>query len=194
MWKPLLISCLLCVVILAGTPVAGGMQSEADARPPNIVLIMADDMGFECLNSYGGTSYQTPELTRIASEGIQFDHCYSTPICTTSRVQLMTGKYNFRNYECFAYLNPQEKTFGHLLQRAGYATLVVGKWQLNGYNARPPKPGWDNKRRPLESGFDECYLWQVDGYKSERYWGTLLNENGDDQQLPARHVHARLSG
>ncbi len=89
---------------------------------PNVVLIMADDMGFECLGCYGSTTYETPVLDDLASRGIRFSHCYSTPLCTPSRVEIMTGQYNFRNYDAFAYLNPKETTFGNLLKDAGYAT------------------------------------------------------------------------
>jgi arylsulfatase A len=77
-------------------------------KKPNIVLIMADDMGYECLGSNGSLSYQTPNLDQLASEGIRFSHCISQPLCTPSRVKLMTGKYNYRNYESFEYLNPNQ--------------------------------------------------------------------------------------
>lgn len=172
-----ILACLFFV--LSGCPLFGD-----DERKPNIVLIMVDDMGFECLNSYGGTSYKTPRLDQIAKQGIQFNHCYSTPLCTPSRVQIMTGKYTFRNYEAFAYLNPSEKTFGHVLKDAGYSTMIAGKWQLNGHNAKPPKDDWQNKKRPLEAGFEECYVWQVDHRNTERFWGTTIAENGKEKHLP----------
>ena len=70
----------------------------ADANRPNIVLIMADDMGFECVGANGSEHYRTPELDRLATGGMRFAHAYSQPICTPSRVQIMTGRYNFRNY------------------------------------------------------------------------------------------------
>ena len=59
---------------------------------------MPDDMGFECLESYGGASYETYVLDSLAARGVRFEHCYSTPLFTPSRVQIMTGQYNFRNY------------------------------------------------------------------------------------------------
>ncbi|HAQ97956.1 MAG TPA: arylsulfatase A, partial [Verrucomicrobiales bacterium] len=104
--------------------------SEAAERPPNIILIMADDLGYECLSSNGSTSYQTPELDALAAKGMRFTQCYSQPVCTPSRVQIMTGRYNHANYEYFGYLNPKEFTFGNLAKKAGYATCIAGKWQL----------------------------------------------------------------
>ena len=71
---------------------------------PNIVLIVADDLGYECINSYGGTSYSTPFLTKLSETGIQFENCHSQPICTPSRVKLMTGKSNKKNHVKFGYL------------------------------------------------------------------------------------------
>ena len=72
---------------------ATSLSAQSSARP-NIVLIMADDLGFECIGANGGTSYRTPVLDQLASEGVRFEHCYSQPICTPSRVKLMTGIYN----------------------------------------------------------------------------------------------------
>jgi arylsulfatase A len=152
-------------------------------RKPNVVLIMVDDASWECFGSYGAVDYKTPHLDKLASVGLQFDHCYSTPICTTSRVKLMTGQYNFRNYTHFGYLNPKEKTFGHMMQDAGYKTAIAGKWQLNGlYHSAPNSL---DKTRPLKAGFDESLLWQVTTGKSknngggERYWNAPLEHNGE---------------
>lgn len=119
------------------------------SKPANVVLIMADDMGYECVGAYGGSSYETPHLDRLAEEGMRFDHCYSTPICTASRVQIMTGKYNIFNYTRFAHINREEKTFAHLLKERGYATCIAGKWQL-GRDADAPQ----------HFGFDTALLWQ----------------------------------
>ena len=154
----------------------------SQATKPNIVLIMADDVSWEAFGSYGAQDYKTPHLDTLAKNGIQFNHCYSTPICTTSRVKIMTGKYNFRNYTHFGYLNPLEKTFGHMLQRAGYKTAIAGKWQLNGlYNMLE---GATDNTRPFKAGFDEYCLWQVTTGKggakgSERFWSPAIEKNGE---------------
>src|SRR6476620_10711231 len=99
------------------------------ATPPNVVLILADDLGYETLGAYGGTSYRTPTLDKLAATGVRFDHCYVQPLCTPTRVQLMTGLYNVRNYIQFGLMDAQATTFAHLFQRAGYSTCIAGKWQ-----------------------------------------------------------------
>lgn len=114
----------------------------ADERP-NIVLIMADDMGRETVGAHGGLDYSTPVLDKIGSEGLTFDHCYSLPICTPSRVKIMTGQYGFRNYRQFGLLPSSEVTFGNALQKAGYATCITGKWQLGGDHQQILNFGWD---------------------------------------------------
>lgn len=150
---------------------------------PNIVLIMADDMGYECLGTYGSAEYNTPHLDKLAEEGVKFMHCYAQPLCTPSRVKIMTGKYNFRNYEKFDYLNPTERTFGNYLKSAGYATAIAGKWQLNGIYGEK-KPAWDDMNRPYQFGFDEYCLWQF--HKAGREGGTfswpLIVENGKERR------------
>ncbi len=155
---------------------------RAADHQPNIVLIMIDDASWECFGPYGAVDYKTPNIDALAAKGLKFDHTYSTPICTTSRVKLMTGQYNFRNYTHFGYLNPRDKTFGHLLQDAGYKTAIAGKWQLNGlyHNA----PDSLDALRPMKAGFHETLLWQVTKGKrlndggGERYWNAPLEHNG----------------
>lgn len=137
---------LLCLLVLF---FSGGPPLQLPDNP-NIILILADDLGYETIACNGGTSYRAPNLDQLAATGMRFTHCYATPLCTPSQVQLMTGKYNFRNYEKFGYLNPKEKTFANLLQDAGYKTAIAGKWQLGG-NAATVK----------NFGFDEFCMWQL---------------------------------
>ena len=136
------------------------------AAKPNIVLIMADDLGYECVGANGGTSYKTPVLDRMAERGMRFEHCYSQPICTPSRVKLMTGISNIRNYIKFGLLDPKATTFANILKKEGYATCVVGKWQLLG--------GVEGPRR---FGFDEHCLWQLNRRPS-RFPNPGLEVNG----------------
>src|SRR5688572_30568565 len=99
--KPLLLCLAMCGVSVA-------------AERPNVILIMADDLGAECLSSYGSLDYKTPRLDSMAAQGAKFTNVFSQPLCTPTRVQIMTGKYNFRNYVRFGYLPPEETTFGDL--------------------------------------------------------------------------------
>ena len=135
---------------------AGGAQSHAlSKRPevnrpkPNIILIMADDMGYECVGANGSSTFKTPVLDQLAETGIRFNHCYSQPLCTPSRVKIMTGMYNVRNYVEFGVLDRGQTTFAHLLKKNGYTTCIAGKWQLG----RQPDA-------PQHFGFDEACLWQ----------------------------------
>lgn len=156
----------------------GAALSIAAADRPNILLMMVDDFGYECVSANGSTSYKTPRIDQLASEGVRFEHCYSQPLCTPSRVQIMTGRYNFRNYEDFGYLKPTETTFAQLLQKAGYKTAIAGKWQLNGLTYK--KPHHDDPKRANEAGFDEYCLWQLTHPKKdgERFRKPLLEQNG----------------
>ena len=106
-------------------------KSNVKNNNPNVILIMADDIGFECLSINGSKSYKTPILDSLAKNGINFTKAISQPLCTPSRVKIMTGKYNFRNYEYFTYLNSNQKTFANLFRENGYKTAIIGKWQLS---------------------------------------------------------------
>ena len=111
----LLVAMLTCSLSVA---LPGRASAEA-SRKPNIVLILADDLGYECLGCNGGTSYKTPNLDKLAAAGMRFEHCYVQPLCTPTRSQLMTGIYNIRNYSTFGILDPEATTFANLLKKAG---------------------------------------------------------------------------
>ena len=92
----------LCVMVFCYASAGDAFATE---RPelasvpkgrPNVVLIMADDLGYECLGSYGGTSYKTPNLDALAATGMRFTNCFSTPKCSPSRVTIMSGRYTLR--------------------------------------------------------------------------------------------------
>ena len=141
---------------------------------------MADDMGYECLSAYGSTSYKTPQLDEMAANGVRFENCVSQPLCTPSRVKIMTGKYNYRNYEYFGYLGTDEYTFGNLMQDAGYETCIAGKWQLNGLAYQDEISDWNDATKPNKLGFDEYCLWQLTQPRKngERFADPLIEQNG----------------
>ena len=144
--------------------VVGIVQSRATADRPDIILIMADDVGIEGLGCYGGVSYRTPHLDRMAAAGVRFSYAYSQPLCTPTRVEFMTGKDNHRNWTYFGILKPSERTFGHAMTDAGYATGIFGKWQLQSYDP-PDLPGASKRRgkgmHPKDAGFDEYALYHA---------------------------------
>ena len=154
---------------------------------PNIVLIMADDLGIEGLGCYGGSDYATPNLDRLAAGGVRFTHAYAQPLCTPTRVQLMTGKYNHRNWLYFGVLPKGERTIGHLFSGFGYRTCIAGKWQLTSYDP-PDFPGSDLRRgtgtHPDEAGFDEYSLFHSEETedKGSRYANPTYLRNGVLQQ------------
>lgn len=94
------------------------------------MLILADDLGRECLGSYGGSSYPTPALDRLAAEGMRFERCFAMPKCHPSRLALLTGRYPFRTNARWGTMPDSERTFGHVLAAAGYDTALSGKWQM----------------------------------------------------------------
>ncbi|RBP45625.1 arylsulfatase A [Roseimicrobium gellanilyticum] len=143
----------------------------AENARPNIILIMADDFGYECVTANGGESYKTPVLDKLAAGGVRFEQCHVQPLCTPTRVQLMTGKYNVRNYLNFGTLLESEKTFANVLKETGYATGICGNWQLG-----------RGKELPRHFGFDESCLWQHTR-RPPRYANPGLEYNGVEKDF-----------
>lgn len=168
---------------LALTGCGNTFSSGPSLKKPNIVLIMADDIGYECFGCYGSNQYKTPNIDALASMGVKFTHCYAQPLCTPSRVKLMTGKSNIRNYVDFSVMDKSEITFAHMLKDSGYKTCVAGKWQLYGAEHYPEHVRGTGVL-PEEAGFDTWCLWQVDKLGG-RYWKPSLNINGTHKQFAA---------
>lgn len=123
---------------------AGAAGAQAAPSRPNIVLIVADDLGFSDLGSYGG-EIRTPNLDRMAAEGTRYSQFYNCAVCVTTRSALMTGLYpRFQQPE---RLLSGMQTIPEMLRRAGYVTVMSGKWHLG---AKAPY-------RPIDRGFDEYY-------------------------------------
>jgi arylsulfatase A len=169
------------ILILIGTSCS---LKKKDNSMPNIILVMADDLGYEALGSYGGISYRTPNLDELAASGIRFTQAYAQPLCTNTRTELMTGKYIHHNWVAFGILDPAEKTFGHLMADLGYETCIVGKWQLQSYDPID-YPGSEARRgigmHPWDAGFHEYCLWHT-GHtedKGSRYADPVILQNGE---------------
>lgn len=136
-----------------------GSDGAAEVRP-NIVFIMADDLGYADLGSYGRADYETPELDALAAQGTRFTQAYAiAPVCTPTRVGMMTGRYPARNptglhepltgrwYDYENGLATDPATLSMLLKDAGYATGLFGKWHL----------GWLPEHQPAAHGFDVAF-------------------------------------
>jgi len=134
----------------------------------NVVFILIDDFGYECVTANGGESYRTPVMDKLAATGVRLEQAHAQPLCTPTRVALMTGLNNKRNYTRFGHLDPKQRTFGHFFKDAGYATCVVGKWQLGN-----DLPG------PALFGFQENCLWQLIR-RPGRYRNPGLEINGKE--------------
>ena len=140
-------------VVLAAVLHGGPVPAADPPRPPNVVVILADDMGYGDAGCYGNARIKTPHLDRLAAEGTRFTSFYvAQPVCTASRAALLTGCYPNRvslygalNHESKVGIAPTETLLPELLKKRGYATAAYGKWHLG---HRPPF-------RPTRRGFDE---------------------------------------
>lgn len=189
--------CTAIRILTLGCLVAGGGTASAAAesnRPPNLVVILADDLGAKELACYGNTTHRTPNLDQLAAEGVRFRTAWATPLCAPTRVQLITGQYPHRTgFYGSAGLRPPANsslndigskfTIADLLKSRGYATAVAGKWQLG-------------ERRSLSvrnCGFDEYRIWanrhdtpedlaksghEMPTGEARRYWDPWIIENG----------------
>ncbi|MDB4614230.1 sulfatase-like hydrolase/transferase [bacterium] len=155
---------------IAMTAVLMWGSSTAHAVRPNIILIMADDSAVDNYGCYGSTFFSTPRLDELAKTGARFTHCYSEPVCTASRVKIMTGRDNVRNYVAFGTLDKSETTFGTMMKNAGYATAIAGKWQLHG--------GANGSLAP-DCGFDTYCLWNYPGTQRSRFWNPSIMRDGE---------------
>jgi len=136
-------------LLLLAALLAPGLSS---ARPPNVVVIFIDDMGYGDIGPFGATKQRTPHLDRMAKEGMKLTSFYATPVCSVSRAQMMTGCYGARVSVPGVYfpgqsvgLNPSEVTVAERLKEKGYATQMVGKWHLGDQpDFLPTRQGFDH--------------------------------------------------
>jgi arylsulfatase A len=207
---------LLCLVLLGlGVSVAAG---EPDTRRPNIVLMMADDMGLgdtSAFQDFTGNSdadqVHTPNMDRLARIGVRFTDAH-TPCsrCTTTRYGLLTGRYPWRNrmkhWVLFGVqgdplIEADRPTIGSLLQQQGYRTGLVGKWHV-GLRYRQsdgqPAAGWDDADlkqpmfdTPLDHGFDYCRFTSRSHGTSGPSAGNKKKPNGPQQSVGPGHIHGR---
>ena len=155
--------CFAVVMLAASTLQA---WETTPGPKPNIIVIMADDLGYGDVSCYGATALNTPHIDQLAAEGLRFTSGYcSASTCTPTRYSLLTGTYAFRFKgtgiappNSPAIIRPGTKTIASILKRAGYATAVVGKWHLGLGGEGGPDWNGDLNPGPLEIGFDTCFL------------------------------------
>ena len=175
--KPLLVL-ILCVSAF----LRGATAVDAPRPPqPNIILIFTDDQGYHDLGCFGSTNIKTPNIDRMASEGLRLTSFYAQPVCGVSRAALMTGSYPIRVGEpgnlkrLHTVLHPQEITIAEVLKSAGYATGIIGKWHLGDHGKGPA--GFDSATMPNAQGFDYFYGTPV-------YNGATVFVNDTKQRSP----------
>jgi len=164
-----------------------GCQSQTAKRRnpskwPNILFIMADDLGPEWLSCYGGEEMKTPNLDRLAEGGMLFNNAYSMAQCTPTRATLLTGQYPFRHgwvnhwdvprWGAGCHFDPKHNiTFARILKTADYVTAAAGKWQINDFRIQPDVM--------QKHGFDDYCMWT--GYETgnppsaKRYWDPYIH-------------------
>ena len=168
----------------AGLSLSSAAQSAA-ARKPNIVFILADDLGYADLSCYGRPDISTPHIDSLASNGVRFTQAYAnSAVCSATRTALITGRYQYRlrvgldeplRDEPGIGLPPEHPTLPSLLKKVGYRTALIGKWHLGPY----PQFG------PLQSGYDHFYGLRGGGADYYAHTGTSHQKDlwNDDQPV-----------
>ncbi len=159
---------------------AGMFAAQRPAVPLNVIVILADDLGAKELGCYGHAQHRTPNLDALARGGVRFETCYATPLCSPSRVELLSGRYAFRTgwYNFIGRATTRKErleadlfTIADLAHTRGYRTAMAGKWQLGDIDKHPTMIA--------DSGFDEYHAW--DWPRRARYWDPLMVINGRKQ-------------
>lgn len=172
---------LLCLII--GTVVfSAAAFTQKMAGKPNILFILVDDLGKEWISGYGADDIKTPNVDKLAATGLKFQNAYSTPQCTPSRIALFTGQYPNRNGWVGHWDVPRFGGGAHYdwrvnpslalyMKAAGYATVSVGKWQVNDYRLQP--------EAMVDHGFDNYCMWtggEAGVPESDnRYWDPYIH-------------------
>lgn len=177
----------MCLLIVWGW--IGGIALQrapleaADHRPPNVILVMTDDQGYGDLGIHGNPHIRTPNLDRLASEGVRLEQFHVSPVCTPTRASLMTGRYNYRTRAIDTYLgrammDTEEVTIAEILSAQGYRTGIFGKWHL----------GDNYPLRAMDQGFQESLVHggggvtQPGDFPGNRYQDPTLVHNGHPEK------------
>ena len=198
---------LLLGAFLANTATVLAADAKPTRRPPNLVVVLLDNLGKDWFGCYGSDEGQTPNIDKLAAAGVRFPHCYVTPLCSTTRAALLTGRHGYRTgwrihsdtaiYGGGYFDWEREITFARALKPAGYATAIGGKWQINDL--------YEQKDALRRHGFDEHLVWtgalagegnaerrhersqktNTREFES-RYWDPVVFHNGERKELKGR--------
>lgn len=165
---------LLALALIALSVRIGSAETAEPPKPPNIVLILADDQGYGDVGFHGNAVLKTPHLDQLAAEGTRFSSFYVSPVCAPTRASLLTGRYHARTgvlgvIEGREFMVEDEVTVAEHLSEAGYSTAIYGKWHL----------GENYPWVPHAQGFDE-FIGFRDG--SHPYFDVELEKNGESLQ------------
>ena len=186
--NPLPIAFSILLAVGLGGP-GGRAQTSA---PPNMVLILADDLGYGDLSSYGAEDMQTPHLDSLAAAGMRFSRFYAnSPVCSPTRAALLSGRWpdlagvpgviRTHDRDSWGYLSPDVPLLPRVLKGSGYHTALVGKWHL----------GLEAPNLPLERGFDVFHGWlgdMMDDYWTHRRHGINYMRHGGEVVDPEGHA------
>lgn len=163
-------------------------QIDQDTTPPNIIYILVDDLGYGDLSCYGQKILKTPNIDRLASEGMLFTQHYSgSTVCGPSRASLLTGKHTGHtsvrgNQPPGQLLSPEEVTIPEALKSAGYTTGIIGKWGVG----HPPPPD-----DPAQNGFDHAYGY-INMWHAHNFYPEFLYLNGKKKLLEGNRTNWEL--
>ena len=170
------------IILALFTAISGGYSQNKKAKgssntKPNIIFILADDLGIGDVSCYGSDNNKTPIIDNLAKSGMQFNKAYTAPLCGPSRSRILTGRYAFRtgavNQDRVAEIKPEnEVLIPSVLKSAGYTSAMVGKWSQFGLT-------------PKDFGFDDYLTFQGSGvfWSKEKKKAATYTENGETKEL-----------
>ena len=178
-----LINCAFRITLVVIVSIVDPLRTVAQSKAPNVVFILADDLGWRDLGCYGNPFNETPAIDALAADGVRFTQAYaSAPICSPTRASILTGRYpatvkitdfipGHQNYhgirddqrligpDFYHYLPHKETTLAEVLHQHGYTTASIGKWHLGGKGSLPPDHGFQLSRGGTHRGFPPSYFF-----------------------------------